>query len=124
MRLLNHAANKLFIRKFLQSSALILLEFWKINIVIKGLTFILSKFCVMLSPAGVTCHFRCYNVKSINVTFNANLMTPNTVSLRSHNLRTTTNLWSFGQSRRRLCGIVSACSVVCSFVICCLHDCC
>ena len=115
MRLLNHAANKLFIRKFLQSSALILLEN-KHSYHLKGWrSSCQNSTCYFVSTAGVT---RLFDTTMLNVTFTpftANLLTPNAVSVGSHNLKTTTNLQE--DVYVPLCLRVQSCS----FVICCLH---
>ena len=110
---INHAAKKLFIRKFLQSGALNLILPENKQIVTWS-TIILSKFNVMLSLLQVSPTIFNASIMHFNLTFTsfaANILTPSTVSLFSHNLKTAKNLLDYQEdiSIPQICHVQSIC---------------
>ena len=112
-RVINHAAKKLFIRKFLQSGALNLILPENKQIVTWSMI-ILSKFNVMLSLLQVSPTIFNASIMRFDLTFTsftANILTPSTVSLFSHNLKTAKNLLANQEdvSIPQICHVQSIC---------------
>ena len=107
------------------SCKIVLLSFWKVNkLSLKGLTFIFSKFDVILSLLQVS--LAIFYTTMLNVTFTpspftANLLYPKystAVSRHLHNLKTAANLfWSIKSHRVCLCAVMrSVCNLLSTFL--------